>query len=144
MPKPKGSAKLIEARRQQALQLVHEGYSPNEVGRMVGSAPSSVMRWRDARKRGGEAALRVRFSSGRPVTLTAVQRQRIAKRLLKGALANGFETELWTTSRVGTLIERHRRVQFHRSHVTRLLHDRLSDFAMSWNGGATTILPLPA
>ena len=123
MPRPKGCANLIEARRYQALRLLDEGYSLNEVGRMVESAPSSVMRWRDARKRDGGAALRVRFSCGRAATLTAIQRQRIVKRLLKGAFANGFETELWTTSRVGTLIERHCRVQFHRSHVARLLHD---------------------
>jgi len=31
-------AELIEARRRQALRLLDEGYSPNEVGRMIGSA----------------------------------------------------------------------------------------------------------
>jgi transposase len=103
--------------------LLDEGYSLNEVGRMVESAPSSVMRWRDARERGGEAALRVRLPPGRPATLTDAQRRRIVKQLLKGALANGFATELWTTSRVGTLIYKHCRVRFHRSHVARLLHD---------------------
>jgi transposase len=123
MPRPKGSAELIEARRRQALRLLDEGYTLNEVGRMVDSAASSVMRWRDSRARDGEAGLRVRFSPGRPATLTAAQRKRLIKLLLKGALANGFATELWTTSRVATLIEKHCRVQFHRGHVARLLHD---------------------
>ena len=36
MPRPKGSAELLEARRRQALRLLDEGYSLNEVGRMVG------------------------------------------------------------------------------------------------------------
>lgn len=123
MPRPKGSAELIEARRRQALRLLDEGYSLNEVGRLVGSAPSSVMRWRDARQSGGEEALKVRFSPGRPATLTSAQRHQIVKLLLKGAMANGFGTELWTTGRVASLIHKRCRVQFHRSHVARLLHE---------------------
>lgn len=123
VPRPKGSAELIKARRVQALRLLDEGFSLNEVGRMLETAPSSVMRWRDARNSGGEEALKVRFSPGRPRTLTDRQRKRIVKLLLKGALANGFNTELWTTRRVASLIEEHCQVQFHRSHVARLLHE---------------------
>lgn len=123
MPRPKGSAELIEARRRQALRLLDEGFSLNEVGRMLGSAPSSVMRWRDAHNSGGEEALKVRFSPGRPRALTNRQRKKVVKLLLKGALANGFSTELWTTRRVASLIEQHCEVQFHRSHVARLLHE---------------------
>jgi transposase len=123
VPRPKGSAELIEARRLQALRLLDEGFSLNEVGRMLETAPSSVMRWRNARDSGGEEALKVRFSPGRPRTLTDRQRRKIVKLLLKGAMANGFSTELWTTARVARLIEQHCRIQFHRSHVARLLHD---------------------
>ncbi len=54
MPRPKSSAELIEARRHQALRLLDAGYTLNEVGRMVDSAASSVMRWPDARERDGE------------------------------------------------------------------------------------------
>lgn len=129
MPRPKGSAELIEARRRQALRLLDEGYTLNEVGRMLDCAASSVMRWRDAREREGDAGLRVRFSSGRPATLSEAQRQRLVKRLLKGALANGFATELWTSARVGALIERHFQVQFHRSHVAPAC-------CMSWGSAA--------
>lgn len=123
MPRPKGSAELIETRRRQALRLMKQGYSLNEVGRLVGCAASSVMRWRNARRRGGDQALKVRFSSGRPASLTEAQRKQIVKLLLKGAMANGFSTELWTSGRVAALIQKHCRVRFHRSHVARLLHD---------------------
>src|SRR6266404_522073 len=115
VPRPKGSAELIEARRRQGLRLLDEGYSLNEVGRMIGSAPSSVMRWRDALQSGGEEALKVRFSPGRPAALTDPQRKQIVRLLLKGAMANGFSTELWTTARVAALIQKRCRVQFHRS-----------------------------
>ena len=123
MPRPKGSAELIEARRLQALRLLDKGFSLNEVGRMLELAPSSVMRWRNARDSGGQEALKVRFSPGRPRALTDRQRRKIVKLLLKGALANGFETELWTTRRVASLIEEHCHIQFHRGHVARLLHE---------------------
>ena len=122
MPRPKGSAELIAARRHQALRLLDEGFSFNEVGRMLGAAASSVMRWRDTAEGGGEEALKVR-SPPRPPTLTDRQGRTLVKLLLKGAMANGFSTELWTARRVGTLIQQHCRVQFHRSHVARLLHE---------------------
>lgn len=122
MPRPKGSAELIETRRRQALRLVEQGYSLNAVGRLLGCAPSSVMRWRDAVQAAGEGALRVRFSPGRPPSLHARQHQRLVKLLLQGAIANGFRTELWTTARVAVLIRKQFRVRFHRSHVARLLH----------------------
>jgi transposase len=123
MARPTGSAELIEARRRQALRLLDEGFSLGEVGRMTDCAASSVMRWRDARDSGGDKALKVRPAPGRPPALSQAQRQRIIKRLMKGAMANGFSTELWTTSRVATLIHQCCRIQYHRSHAARLLHE---------------------
>ncbi len=123
MARPTGSAELIEARRRQALRLLDEGYTLGEVGRLTGCAASSVMRWRDARTRGGDQALKVRPAPGRPPALSRAQRQRIIRQLMKGAMANGFGTELWTTGRVATLIHRCCRIQYHRSHAARLLHE---------------------
>src|SRR6266704_6248071 len=51
MPRLKGSADLLEDRRQRALALLDSGYSLNEVGRRIGCNASSVMRWRDTRRR---------------------------------------------------------------------------------------------
>ena len=82
-----------------------------------------MTRRRDAADSGGDEALQVRFSPGRPPALTSTQPKKIAKLLLKGALANGFSIELWTTRRVGSLTEQHCRIQFHRSHVARLLQE---------------------
>lgn len=123
MPRPKGSADLIEARRRQALRLVDKGYSLNEAARLIGCAASSVMRWFNARRQGGARALKVRFSPGRPAALSEAQRKRVVKYLLQGAMAHGFSTELWTTARVAQLIEKRCQVRFHRSHVARLLHE---------------------
>lgn len=52
----RGSAELLEDRRHRALGLLDEGRSLNEVARLLGCTPSSVMRWRDARDEGGVEA----------------------------------------------------------------------------------------
>ena len=122
MPRLKGSADLLEHRRIQALALLDRGYSLNEVGRRIGCNASSVMRWRDMRKRGGATALRVRFSPGRPARLSASQRQKLVKLLLQGPLPQGYRTNLWTTTRIAELIERKFKIRFHRDHVGRLMH----------------------
>ena len=120
--RPLGSAKVLEARRHRALSLVARGLSLNEAARRLGCAPSSVMRWRDAVQRHGSAGLAVRFSPGRPPKLRAGERRRLVKILLKGALAQGYTTDVWTTSRIAAVIRKTFRVHYHPDHVGRLLH----------------------
>ena len=122
MPRPKGSADLLEDRRKRALALLDSGYSLNEVGRRIRCNASSVMRWRDARRRGGDNALRVRFSHGRPWKLNATQRKQLVRLLLKGPIAHGYRTNLWTTTRIAEVVQREFRVRYHRAHVGRLMH----------------------
>jgi transposase len=100
-----------------------QGDSLSEVGRLVGRAASTMMRWPNARRWSGARALKVRFSSGRPTSLMEAQRKPIVKLPLKGTMANGFGTELWTSGCVAVLIRKPCRARFHRSHVARLLHD---------------------
>jgi len=122
MPRPQGSADLLEDRRRRALALLDSGCSLNEVGRRIGCAAVSVMRWRDARRRGGEQALRVRYSPGRPPKLDRKQQKQLIRLLLRGALAHGYRTSLWTTARIAEVIQREFGVQYHRDHVGRLMH----------------------
>jgi transposase len=98
------------------------GHSLHQVGRLIGCNASSVMRWRDARRRGGARALRVRFSPGRPLKLDRVQRKRLAEALRRGPLAHGYRTNLWTTARMAEVIRHEFGVQYHRDHVGRLMH----------------------
>ena len=122
MPRLKGSADLLEDRRRRAMSLLDAGHSLNEVGRQIGCNPSSVMRWRDRRRRGGAQGLEVRFSPGRPLKLDAAQRKRLVRLLLKGAMTQGYRTNLWTTARIAELVECEFGVRYHRDHIGRLLH----------------------
>jgi len=123
MPRLKGSADLLEDRRRRALALFDTGLSLNEVGRRIPCAASSVLRWLRARRRGGPTALRVRFSPGRPVKLGKSQRERLVKLLLRGPLAYGYRTNLWTTQRIAEVIQREFGVRYHRDHIGRLMHN---------------------
>jgi transposase len=80
------------------------------------------MRWYQARRRGGEKALRVRFSPGRPPKLRAKQLPRLIKLLLKGPMARGYRTNLWTTARIALLIDEEFGVDYHPNHIGRLMH----------------------
>lgn len=120
--RPKGGAAVLEARRRRALALLKKDLSLNEVARRVGCAPSSVMRWRDAVRRQGTKALKVRSSPGRPPKLAAAQRRQLIRLLLRGPLAQGYRTDIWTTARVADVIRKRFGVRYHPDHVGRLLH----------------------
>ncbi|NPV59609.1 MAG: IS630 family transposase [Actinobacteria bacterium] len=117
-----GSAEVLEYRRNRALELLDEDRSLNEVARLLGCAPSSVMRWRNMRDSGGSDALKVKTASGRPPKLTDKQKRALEKILLEGPIKAGYRTDLWTTARVAEVIEQKFGVRYHRDHIGRLLH----------------------
>jgi len=119
--RPYGSAKQLERRRRKAMKLLEEGFSMNEVGRRIGAAPISVKRWRDQRDKNGDQALAPKPVPGRPPKLDPRQKKKLLKILLKGAIRNGYRTELWTTARIVEIIEANFGVKYHRDHIGRLM-----------------------
>jgi transposase len=103
------------------MDLIESGLSLNEVARRMGCHASSVMRWRDARRARGEAGLNPKPVPGRPAKLTLPQRKRLVRLLLKGAMAHGYRTQLWTTARIAKLIKDTFGVSYHRDHIGRLM-----------------------
>jgi transposase len=119
--RPRGSPEELERRRRRALDLLQAGASVTDVARRLGCSHSSVILWRDAVRRRGSAALQAKPAAGRPPKLSERQRARLPALLLRGAGAWGFETDLWTTRRIATVIQREFRVRLHRAHVGRVL-----------------------
>ena len=74
---------------------------------------------------GGASALAPKSEKGKngESRLGPEDRVRLAKMLGEGATAHGFETELWTLSRVQKVIEREFDVEFSVGHVHRVLRD---------------------
>ena len=119
--RPHGSASSLEKRRRHAMELWKQGLTLSEVARRVQSSVSSVHRWARTWKEKGSRGLDSKPVPGRPPKLTAQQRRRLEKRLLQGAMACGFPNELWTLKRIAILIRREFGVQYHPSHLWRVL-----------------------
>jgi len=119
--RPHGSPEELEQRRRRAIDLLKAGASITAVARRLDCSHSSVILWRDAVKQRGLTALKAKPAPGRPPKLTAQQRAKLPRLLLRGPAAWGFATELWTTRRIATVIQRAFGVRLHRAHVSRIL-----------------------
>lgn len=124
--RPIGNAKSLEQRRVQAIELLQDGWQPVDVARKVGVDRRSVRRWRAAFEKGGRRSLAAKPTPGRPTKLSVDERRELEAKLLEGARAQGFDTELWTCPRVAELIRREFGVSYHVDHLPRLLR------AMGW------------
>ncbi|WP_344733972.1 IS630 family transposase, partial [Spinactinospora alkalitolerans] len=116
---------LAEARRVRAAELLEQGRPQTEIARILGVTPESVRRWKRRWEQGGTAALRRRPATGRPPKLADAQVEQVRAVLEQGAVAHGFESELWTLERVGRVVERTTGVALARASVWRLLTVRL-------------------
>ena len=121
--RPKGSAEALEVRRRIAGRLLEQGKGIREVARLVGAAPGSVLRWKQALEEGGKEALAAKPHPGRPPRLTTEQKEGLKAILLLGPRAAGFSTDLWTLSRIAQVINSHFGVKYHPGHVWHILHD---------------------
>jgi transposase len=125
--RPKGSADVLLARRQRAIKLLSEELSLNEIARRMECSPSSVLRWRDLWDALGEEGLKVRTATGRPPKMSDQQKTKLLKLLLQGPMAFGWRTDVWTTRRVAELIRKKFSIDYHFTHVARILH------ALDWS-----------
>lgn len=119
--RPHGSPQELERRRQRAVKMLQQGATITEVARRIGCSHSSVILWRDTLRRRGAEGLKAKPASGRPSKLSLRQLEKLPKLLLKGPLAWGCATDLWTTTRIAQVIHREFNIRFHRAHVGRLL-----------------------
>ena len=103
----KRNISAIETRRIEGARLLKRKVAQAEVARRMGVTRQSVNVWAQqlAEANGAVGKLKAR-ALGRPKHLDARQCQELCSILLKGALAAGFATELWTIKRVRALIER--------------------------------------
>ena len=120
--RPKGSKQKLEMRRRAAVALRRQGVTIRDVASVIGCVPSSVVHWEQMFKRDGPAGLDpLPQGNGSKSRLSDEQREWLGSALVEGARAHGWETDLWTLSRVAKLIEREFGVGYHISHVHRLL-----------------------
>jgi len=117
----------LEKRRLKAAQLFAKGHSRAEVARAVGVSWTAVHNWYRIWQREGEAGLRAAGRAGRKPKLTGLQLVQVKEELLRGPLAHGYATILWTLPRIAALIRKVTGVTYHPGHVWRILR------AMEWS-----------
>lgn len=94
----------LEQRRKQAAQLLTKGMKQAEIARTLGVSRQSVSVWAKAQEADRQAWRRKPL--GYRPALDDAQRKRLCRRLLRGAQANGFDTDVWTLRRIAQLIQR--------------------------------------
>lgn len=101
--------------------MIQEGTSRAEVARRLGVGAGSVTRWWQAYEAEGDDGLKATPHPGPKPKLSLRQRKWLVQRLMKGAKANGFATDLWTCPRIAELIEQRYGVHYHVDHIPRLM-----------------------
>lgn len=117
----KVQSKELERRRLRAGRLLLKGMSQAEVARRVGVGRSTVCGWQKRLSVEGLEGLRASGLRGRPGSADERVRRDLKKVLLKGALASGFATEMWTLGRVRSVLEEQFAVKLSESQISRVL-----------------------
>ena len=116
-----GTPKELERQRFRAVALLDAGHRPSEVARRLGVSPAAVSQWKKLYQRAGPEGLKATPHPGPKPKLTTSQRQKLERLLLKGPLAHGYPTDLWTLKRMAEVIEKHFGVHYDPSGVWHVL-----------------------
>ncbi|MFJ5949514.1 transposase [Streptomyces noursei] len=112
-----------ETVRMQAAELFEQRVKPSEVARRLRVSVKSAYQWHQLWRDGGVQALASRGPSGSRCRLSPRCLEKLAVYLQEGPAAHGWvEDQVWTASRVATLIGGKFHVSYSVSGATRLMH----------------------
>ena len=116
-----GTPEELERQRFRAVALLEAGHRPGEVAKKLGVSPAAVSQWKKRYQQAGSEGLKAIPHPGPKPKLTPAQRQELERLLLKGPLAHGYLTDLWTLKRIAEVIEKHFAVRYDPSGVWHVL-----------------------
>ncbi|MFF8880767.1 transposase [Streptomyces flaveolus] len=120
---PPAGRRRRESVRMQAAEWFEQEIKPSEVARRLRVSVKSVYHWHQLWRAGGREALASRGPSGSRCRLSPRCLEKLAAYLDEGPAAHGWvEDQVWTASRVATLIGRKFHVSCSVSGATRLMH----------------------
>lgn len=100
-----------------------------KIARKYGVSRPTVGRWKTIVDARGVEGLRSSKAKGSEPKLTKARLARLREMLVEGALAHGFETDVWTGKRVSRLIQDKWGIKLSWKYVPQMLHDQLG---LSW------------
>ena len=109
--------------RQRATVAVIEGMTIADVAAAYGVDRKTVSRWVTKFRDGGSGPLQRKAGSGRPRKLEELTEEELRQMILPGALAFGFETDLWTVSRLRRVISDRFHISLSKNSIWRRLRD---------------------
>lgn len=111
----------MDQRRKRAGRMFDQGKSQADVVRELEVSRQSASRWHADWSDGGMSALRGAGRAGRLPRLDYSDLKNIERVLLKGPVASGYSSDLWTLQRVAEVIEKLTGVTYHPGHVWKIL-----------------------
>jgi transposase len=110
-----------EKRRLKAAQLFKRGRGHAEIARRLNVTPGAVTQWRTAYAHGGLKALKSKGHPGFASKLSENKKERFKRAILKGPLAYGYETNLWTLPRLAAVMKGVAAVTFSEVNIWRIV-----------------------
>lgn len=117
-----GTHFALDVRRRAAVAVV-EGMTIAHVAVAYSVDRKTVSRWVAKFRNGGNDGLRRKAGSGRPRKLGELTEEELRQIVLPGAMAFGFETDLWTVRRLRRVIRDKFRIQLSKNTIWRRLRD---------------------
>ncbi len=109
--------------RVRAIRAVSRGRSMSDVADAYDTNRSTISRWVERYEEEGEDGLMRRPTSGRPRTLAQLTEEELRSVVLQPASQFGYETDLWTVSRLHVVIEDQYRVSVSKDTIWRRLRE---------------------
>jgi transposase len=114
----------MEERRLEGGRLLKAGkMSKAAISRQLGVSRATVGDWAKTIEAKGIRGLRKRKAAGSASKLSDLQKQKLRRKLDRGALACGFPTDRWTLDRIQKLIKKEFEVTYHPNYLNRLLRN---------------------
>lgn len=110
-----------EYRRQRVWDMHQQGQRQQAIAAALGLTQGAVSQIIARAKAGGVEALRYHKPQGAQPRLTAAQKTELLEQLRQGAIAHGFQGDVWTCERIAQVIVKRYGVQYHPDYIGPLL-----------------------
>ena len=112
--------KDLPALRRKAVELAASGVKRTQICKELGVARSTAWRWIKLHREQGDVV--IDKTIGRPCRLLPHQVDQVLDNLIVGPEANGYDTPLWTLSRIADVICNTTGVSYNSNYVAVLMH----------------------